>query len=56
MAPKVGSSNSVVISPTSDPGYPIPELTTVVLVAVGLAALGGYYMFARRRRHSATKS
>jgi hypothetical protein len=51
---KGGSSYSVVISPTTDPGYPLPELPTVVLVGVGLAALGGYFMVARRR-HSATK-
>lgn len=53
---KVGSSNSVVISPTTDPGYPLPELSTVVLVSIGLAALGGYYVVARRRKTGGTKT
>jgi len=47
LLPKVGSSNSVVISATSDPAYPVPELPPVVLMATALAALGGYYL-ARR--------
>ena len=46
---KVGSTYSVVISPATDPGYPVPELPTIVLVTVGLVMLGGYYVVGRRR-------
>ena len=45
----VGGNNSYVSSPSSDPGYPIPELPTIILIGVGLACLGGYLVLKRRR-------
>ena len=53
---KVGSSNSCVISPATDPGYPVPELPTIVLMAVGLAMLGGYATVARHRKARRAKA
>ena len=46
----VGGNNSYLTSPSSDPGYPIPELPTIILIGAGLACLGGYIIFMRRRR------
>jgi len=51
---KGGFSNSVVISPTGDPGYPVPELPTAALMGIGLAVLGGYLWVRRRRLGSKT--
>lgn len=34
--------SSYVTSPTSDPGYPIPEVRTVILFGLGLLLLAGY--------------
>lgn len=36
-------SDSYIESPSSDPGYPIPELSTFVLVGVGLLVFVGYF-------------
>lgn len=35
-------SDSFIESPISDPGYPVPELSTLVLFCLGLVALFGY--------------
>ena len=48
----VGGSNSYLTSGASDPGYPIPELPTIILLGAGLACLGGYVAFIRRKRRS----
>ena len=48
----VGLNNSYLTSPASDPGYPIPELPTIILLGAGLACLGGYVYFMRRKRRS----
>ena len=45
-----GSSQSYIVSPPSDPGYPIPELPTIVLLATGLVGLAGYFGLKRRKR------
>ena len=34
----------------STPGYPVPELPTAILFAVGLVVLAGYVYVGRRRR------
>ncbi|MFC2071783.1 hypothetical protein ACFLUU_03575 [Chloroflexota bacterium] len=52
---KLGSNFSYVISPTSDPGYPVPELPTLVLGGIGLVVLSAYIWF-RRRKLLATTS
>jgi len=39
---------SYVTSPSTDPGYPIPELATVVLFGAGLLALVGYIAYRKR--------
>jgi hypothetical protein len=46
-----GAGCSQISSPTTDPGYPQPELATVVLLGTGLACLAGY-MGVRRYRAS----
>jgi hypothetical protein len=40
---------SQIASPSSDPGYPIPELSTLVLLGVGLLMIVGYVAL---RRHA----
>ena len=44
-----GKPASQVTSPTSDPGYPIPELPTVLLLGLGLLVFVGYVRLRRRR-------
>ncbi|GAJ12993.1 unnamed protein product, partial [marine sediment metagenome] len=43
-------------SPSSEPGYPVPELPTIILLSLGLAGLGIYYWLRKRPRTLATKS
>jgi len=47
---KTGCGNSYVISPETDPGYPVPELSTLILFSTGLLALAGYVLLTKRRR------
>ena len=42
-------SDSYIESPASDPGYPIPELPTILLFGVGLLVIAGYVGWWRRR-------
>jgi hypothetical protein len=37
-------------SPTSDPGYPIPELPILVLFSFGLLTLAGYVTYSRKKK------
>jgi hypothetical protein len=46
---KVGSNFSYVTSPTSDPGYPTPELSTIVLMSAGLVAIAIMFFATRKR-------
>jgi hypothetical protein len=39
-----------VSSPASDPGYPVPELPTIILVSAGLLMLAGYVYVGRRSK------
>ncbi len=41
------------ISPISDPGFPTPELPTILLISLGLLGLGGYFIIKRRRTRTA---
>ncbi|MBA7483932.1 hypothetical protein ES707_19449 [subsurface metagenome] len=43
-------------SPSSEPGYPVPELPTIILFSLGLAGFGIYYWLRKRPRTLATKS
>lgn len=43
-----GGKNSYVKSPTTDPGFPIPELSTLILFSSGLLALAGYALKRRK--------
>ena len=36
-------------SPFSDPGYPVPELSTLILFSTGLLVLAGYVVLGRRK-------
>lgn len=42
-------NDSYIESPASDPGYPIPELPTIILFGVGLLVIAGYVGWWRRR-------
>ena len=46
----VANSESYIESPSTDPGYPVPELSTIFLFSVGLIALAGYILLTKRRR------
>jgi len=35
-------------SPPTDPGWPVPELSTILLMSIGLLALMGYVVYRRR--------
>ena len=37
-------------SPSSDPGYPVPELSTLILFSTGLLILAGYAYMTRRNK------
>ena len=39
-----------VSSPPSDPGYPVPELSTLILLSVGLLTLAGYVGLRRKKK------
>jgi hypothetical protein len=41
------NSPSYIASPSTDPGYPFPELPTVLLTSIGLLALTGFVLFSR---------
>ena len=41
--------SSQVTSPSSDPGYPIPELPTLILFSSGLLILAGYVVLKRKK-------
>ncbi len=43
-----GKHASKATSPSSDPGYPVPELSTLILFSVGLLVLAGYVGLRRR--------
>lgn len=43
-----GDGKTKLSSPPTDPGYPIPELSTLVLSSVGLLALACYVVYRRR--------
>ncbi len=40
---------SRISGPECDPGYPTPELSTIILTGAGLAALGGFIWLRRRK-------
>jgi hypothetical protein len=47
---KTGGGNSYVTSPETDPGYPVPELPTIILFSAGLLILAGYAYMGRRNK------
>ena len=44
-----GDPVSKTTSPSSDPGYPVPELPTIILLSTGLIALAGYVLLTKKR-------
>ena len=44
---KTGGGNSFITSPETDPGYPIPELSSIILFSAGLLALAAYILRTR---------
>ncbi|MDD5094917.1 MAG: hypothetical protein PHV74_11150 [Dehalococcoidia bacterium] len=49
----VEGSDSYIESPSVDPGYPTPNLSTLVLFSLGLTVLGGY-IWSHRKHHLVT--
>ena len=45
----ITTGGSLIVSPTTDPGYPLPELVTAILLGGGLLGLGGYFTLLYRR-------
>ena len=45
----VTNGESYISSPGTDPGYPVPELSSLVLFSVGLLAFAGYVLVIRRK-------
>ncbi len=45
-----GAHASKLTSPSSDPGYPVPELSTLILFSVGLLVLAGYVALRRNNK------
>ena len=41
---------SYVSSPPTDPGYPVPELPTIILFSIGLLVLAGYVVLRRKNK------
>jgi hypothetical protein len=44
---KTGGGSSFITSPETDPGYPVPELSSIILFSVGLLALAAYILRTR---------
>ena len=44
-----GAHASKLTSPSSDPGYPVPELPTIILFSTGVITLTGYVLLTKRR-------
>ena len=42
-------SGTKLTSPSTDPGYPVPELSSLILFSVGLLALAGYVVYKKKR-------
>jgi len=49
-------NGSYIEGPSTDPGYPIPELSTLILFASGLLALVGYVLLERDKRKRKNKN
>jgi hypothetical protein len=49
-----GDSN--LVSPNSDPGFPLPEVTTAVLLGGTLLGLAGFMVIRQKRKTSSTKT
>jgi hypothetical protein len=47
---------SYLISPDDEPGYPVPELSTIILFSMGLLLLGGYAWLKGRQKFSSAKA
>jgi LPXTG-motif cell wall-anchored protein len=45
----VTDGNSWLSSPATDPGYPLPEMSALILLGIGLAGLGGYILVRRKK-------
>lgn len=42
-------NKAILTSPSTDPGYPVPELSSLILFSVGLLALAGYVVYKKKR-------
>jgi LPXTG-motif cell wall-anchored protein len=50
-SPPAQNSPTYIDSPSTDPGYPVPELSTMALTGIGMLALGGFVLYRRRRNN-----
>ena len=46
---KTGSDFSYLTSPSTDPGFPVPELPVILLIGGGIVIIAGYFWFRRRK-------
>ena len=51
---QVGSGGSFITTPCSDPGFPMPELASSILLAGGAGGLGAFIWWRQRRTRPAT--
>ncbi len=46
----VGGDSSYIESPVDSPTWPVPEISTIILMSIGLLGLGGFVWFKRHRK------
>ena len=52
----ITNGGSFLVSPITDPGYPLPELAAGILFGLGLAGLGGYVVVRRKQAGRVTEN
>ena len=47
----VTDGDSYMLSPSTDPGYPIPDIAAGILLGLGLIVMGGFLVIAKRKQN-----